>query len=50
VRATLPFNSDPDDRQFALSLEGALLATYGPRPSWPPVYTRWVSRPGSTPS
>jgi hypothetical protein len=50
VRATLPFNSDPDDRPFALSLDRALLATYGPRPSWPPVYTRWVSRPGSTPS
>jgi hypothetical protein len=50
VRATLPFNSEPDDQPFALSLDRALLATYGPRPSWPPAYRRWVNRPGSTPS
>jgi hypothetical protein len=28
---------------FELRIERALLATYGPRPSWPPVYTRWPS-------
>jgi hypothetical protein len=41
VRADLPFNSQPDDRPFVLSVERALLSTYGPRPSWPPEYTRW---------
>jgi hypothetical protein len=41
VRASLPFNSEPDDRPFVLTIERALLSTYGPRPSWPPVYTRW---------
>jgi len=30
-----------DDRLFELLPERALLATYGPRPSWPPRYTRW---------
>jgi len=41
IRADLPFNSQPEDRPFELSIERALLSTYGPRPSWPPVYTRW---------
>jgi hypothetical protein len=41
IRADLPFNSEPDDRPFELSIDRALLSTYGPRPSWPPVYTRW---------
>jgi hypothetical protein len=41
VRAGLPFNSQEDDQPFALTIERALLSTYGPRPSWPPVYTRW---------
>jgi hypothetical protein len=41
VRATLPFNSQPDEPPFVLSIERALLSVYGPRPSWPPEYTRW---------
>jgi hypothetical protein len=41
VRASLPFNSEPSDQPFALTIERALLSTYGPRPSWPPQYTRW---------
>lgn len=41
VRASLPFDSAPDDVPFVLSVERALLATYGPRPSWPPRYIRW---------
>jgi hypothetical protein len=49
VRATLPFNSEPDDQPFELALDRVLLSTYGPRPAWPPRYTRWVSS-GSTPS
>jgi hypothetical protein len=43
VRATLPFNSEPDDQPFELSLDRVLLSTYGPRPAWPPLYTRWVT-------
>jgi hypothetical protein len=50
VRADLPFSSQPDDRPFELRIERALLATYGPRPSWPPAYTRWPVSPGRTPS
>jgi hypothetical protein len=30
-----------DEVLFEFDIERALLATYGPRPSWPPVYTRW---------
>jgi hypothetical protein len=41
VRASLPFNSEDDDQPFELTIERALLSTYGPRPSWPPAYTRW---------
>ena len=41
VRASLPFNSSGDDPPFVLSLERALLSTYGPRPTFPPVYTKW---------
>jgi hypothetical protein len=26
---------------FELGIERALWSKYGPRPSWPPVYTRW---------
>ena len=37
--ATGAFTSD--DTLFELLLERALHASYGPRPSWPPVYTRW---------
>jgi hypothetical protein len=32
-----------DDTLFELWLERALHAKYGPRPSWPPVYTKWTS-------
>jgi len=32
-----------DDALFELHLERALLATYGRRLSWPPVYTRWAA-------
>ncbi|HZR80107.1 MAG TPA: pyridoxamine 5'-phosphate oxidase family protein [Candidatus Binatia bacterium] len=32
-----------DDTLFELWLERALHARYGPRPSWPPVYTKWSS-------
>ena len=31
-----------DDTLFGLWLERALHARYGPRPSWPPVYTKWL--------
>ena len=30
-----------DETLFEFRVERALLATYGPRPSWPPQYTRW---------
>jgi len=30
-----------DDDLFELHPDRALLARYGPRPSWPPTYTRW---------
>jgi hypothetical protein len=43
VRAGLPFNSEGDDQPFTFAIERALLSRYGPRPSWPPVYTRWVA-------
>lgn len=32
-----------NDTLFELWVERALHARYGPRPSWPPVYTKWVS-------
>jgi hypothetical protein len=38
--------STSNDTLFELLLERALHARYGPRPSWPPVYTRW---PGGSP-
>lgn len=34
------------ERVFELLLERALWAKYGPRPSWPPVYTRWRAAAG----
>jgi hypothetical protein len=40
--ATGAFTSD--DTLFELWLESALHAKYGPRPSWPPVYTKWSAR------
>jgi hypothetical protein len=33
-----------DDTLFELLLDRALHAAYGPRPSWPPVYSRWQAR------
>jgi Pyridoxamine 5'-phosphate oxidase len=39
--ATGAFTSN--DTLFELWLERALHAKYGPRPSWPPVYTKWTS-------
>ena len=39
--ATGAFTSD--DTLFELGLERALHSKYGPRPSWPPVYTKWAS-------
>lgn len=33
-----------DDTLFELLLERALHSKYGPRPSWPPVYTKWRAR------
>ena len=36
-----PIQSD-DEALFELQLERALWARYGPRPSWPPAYTRWA--------
>jgi hypothetical protein len=41
--ATGAFTSD--DTLFELWLERALHAKSGPRPSWPPVYTKWTSAP-----
>ena len=35
-----PIQSE-DETLFELTLDRALLALYGPRPSWPPEYTRW---------
>jgi hypothetical protein len=32
-----------DDTLFELLIDRALHARYGPRPSWPPVYSRWPS-------
>ena len=32
-----------DDTLFEFLIERVLHAAYGPRPSWPPVYTRWPS-------
>jgi hypothetical protein len=43
VRASLPFSTGDHDEPFTLAVERALLSTYGPRPSWPPRYTRWRS-------
>ena len=40
--ATGAFTSD--DTLFELWLERALHAKYGPRPSWPPAYTKWLAR------
>jgi hypothetical protein len=42
--ATGAFTSD--DTLFELGLERALHAKYGPRPSWPPAYTRWAASRG----
>ena len=39
--ATGAFTSN--DTLFELLLDRALHAKYGPRPCWPPVYTRWAS-------
>ena len=39
--ATGAFTSN--DTLFELLLDRALHAKYGPRPSWPPVYTKWSS-------
>jgi hypothetical protein len=39
--ATGAFTSN--DTLFELWLERALHAKYGPRPSWPPVYAKWLS-------
>jgi hypothetical protein len=33
-----------NDTLFELLLERALHAKYGPRPSWPPVYTKWKAK------
>ncbi len=33
-----------DDTLFELLLDRVLHAKYGPRPSWPPVYTKWSAR------
>jgi hypothetical protein len=35
-----------DDTLFELRLEHALHAKYGPRPSWPPIYTKWRAASG----
>ena len=37
-----PFNLERRRPEpFVFAIERALLSTYGARPSWPPVYTRW---------
>ncbi len=38
--------STSDDTPFELRLDRALHAKYGPRPSWPPAYTRWTAAAG----
>ncbi len=35
--------STSNDTLFELLVDRALHAKYGPRPSWPPVYTKWLS-------
>ena len=35
-----PLQSD-DETLFEFEIDRALLATYGPRPSWPPEYAKW---------
>jgi hypothetical protein len=35
--------STSNDTLFELLLERALHAKYGPRPSWPPIYTKWIA-------
>ncbi len=37
---TAPIQGD-DEALFELRIDRVLLATYGPRPSWPPEYARW---------
>jgi hypothetical protein len=32
-----------DDTLFELRLDRVLHAKYGPRPSWPPLYTKWTA-------
>ncbi len=39
-------NTGESDVLFELLIERALHAAYGPRPSWPPTYTRWPGSPG----
>jgi hypothetical protein len=49
VRATAVaagMTSTGDERCFEFLLESALLATYGPRPAWPPAYLKWHAREG----
>jgi hypothetical protein len=41
VRSTFISNTTDEEILFRFSLERALLSTYGPRPSFPPAYTRW---------
>jgi hypothetical protein len=36
-------NTGPNELLFELHVERAMHAKYGPRPSWPPVYTKWIA-------
>jgi hypothetical protein len=46
VRESFISNTEDDDVLFRFAIERALLSVYGPRPSFPPVYTRWRATPG----
>jgi hypothetical protein len=37
-------STSDDDWLFEFDIERALLATYEPRPSWPPEYRKWAAR------
>jgi hypothetical protein len=43
VRSTFISNTGDDEVLFRFMIDRALLARYGPRPSWPPQYTKWRS-------
>ena len=43
VRSTFISNTTDQEILFRFALERVLLSAYGPRPSFPPQYTRWTA-------